>query len=113
MAMILFLSIVGLILYYFERRNHFKRTEFAKEYIREINEDLNLGSKEKQEKIKEFFLANGFNIAAIGKDLIFKRKDFSLGLLLFGAGFFLVGALVYLAYFYYFQKDDEFNIEED
>ncbi|MCV6608993.1 MAG: hypothetical protein OIF32_12340 [Campylobacterales bacterium] len=111
MAVILLLSIVGLILYYFERKNHFKRTKFAQEYIASIKENIDLKDEEKKEKIKEFFLANGFNIITIGKDLIFRKKDFSLGLFLFGSGIFLVGGLVYLLYYRYIQKEDEFKTD--
>ncbi len=109
MLMIFLLSIIGLIIFFYERSNHYKRVKFAKEYIASVKQDYKLNEKEKKEKIKQFFIANGFNIASFGKDLVFKRKEFSLGLLLFGAGFFLVGALLYLLYYFYFQKEDEFQ----
>ncbi len=111
MAIVLFLSIIGLILYYFERKNQFKRSQFIKEHFQKINQDLGLNDTQKKEKLKQFLMANGYNIAKAGIGT-FKKKEFSLGLFLLGAGFFIVGAVVYLLYYFYIQKEDEIDLNK-
>ena len=109
MGFIYLLSIIGAILFVFERRNYKKRVGFIKEYIQSIKSST-LEDREKKERIINFFQTNGFEFYEDNRELLFKKKEFFLGLLLFGGGIFLVGALIYLLYHKYIQKEDLFRV---
>lgn len=92
--------IVGLFLLYFESQNRKKREGLIAQVVDSIHSDQTLENDQKQERIRRWFMENGYLVEKNESGYQASRKEFSLGWLLIGGSVALLGALLYLLYYF-------------
>ncbi len=105
---LLFISLAGGVLFFFELANYRARQKFIADFLAS-QAVKNVAKEVKRAAIENFFLLNGF--AKQGD--AYAKKEFFLGLFLFFGVFLLVGSLLYLLYFYKFQRPKIYRINLD
>lgn len=99
--LLLFVAFVaGIILLYFEKKNRINTEKLIAGVIADIKGDSSLDEEAKKHKIKQWFYANGFEVHIDESGHKAYKKSFSLGWLLIGTSFGIIGALVYLLYYW-------------
>lgn len=97
---------IGLYTYFFvERKNKRVYQQTFDSFAQKISHDKKLSNEEKMQRYKAMLLTNGYTIVEESKTrIVGERKILSLGLMMIGAGLYLVGLLVYILYYYTMQK---------
>lgn len=106
---------IGLYTYFFvERKNKRLYQHTFDAFAQKISKDKNLNDEEKMKYYKAMLIRNGYTIVENTKTrIVGERKILSLGLMMIGAGLYLVGLLIYILYYYTMQKPHivKFEIE--
>lgn len=92
--------IAGIILLYFERKNRINTEKMIADVIAGIKSDSSLDEAVQKHKIKQWFYSNGYEVKEDDHVCKAYKKGFSLGWLLIGTGLGIVGALIYLLYYW-------------
>ena len=97
---------IGLYTYFFvERKNKRLYQHTFDDFAQKISRDTNLSDEEKMQQYKAMLLTNGYTIIKNTKtSIVGERKILSLGLMMIGTGFYLVGLFLYILYYYTMQK---------
>lgn len=92
----LFILPLGILVYYWDRRNYAQSLELFRDYISQISH-TDLSDTEKMDRIDEMFYQNGYTrIERTESRLVIEKKHFNIGVL-----FIWVGALTYFGLFLY------------
>lgn len=92
----LFILPLGILVYYWDRRNYAQSLELFRDYILQISH-TDLSDTEKMDRIDEMFYQNGYTrIERTESRLVIEKKHFNIGVL-----FIWVGALTYFGLFLY------------
>jgi hypothetical protein len=68
----------------------------------------NLNNQEKIELFEQMLEQNGYKVVSVTETSVkAQKKILSLGLMMIGVGIYIVGLLLYLLYYFYFQKPHE------
>jgi hypothetical protein len=108
---------IGLYFYFFKERP--SRPAYNKvftDFETEIQEDTSLLETNKIQHYKEMLLKNEYKIInTTSHCIIGEKRIFSMSLFAMSVGFYYVGAVIYLLYFYYFQTPHRvtFKINKD
>ncbi|SFV57966.1 hypothetical protein MNB_SV-13-970 [hydrothermal vent metagenome] len=105
-VIMLFLFPIGLYFYFFvERKNNKEYQDTFDDFQRDIRASRRLSQEEKMEDFKLMLMNNEYKIIREDEMSIEgEKKIFSMSLFTMSVGFFYVGVVIYLLYFYYFQK---------
>lgn len=106
---------IGLYTYFFvERKNKLLYQHTFDSFAEKISKDKYLSNEEKMQRYKAMLLTNGYTIVKSTKtSIVGERKILSLGLMMIGAGLYLVGLLIYILYYYTMQKPHIVKYEID
>lgn len=108
---------IGLYTYFFvERKNKRLYQHTFDDFAQKISTNKNLSDEEKMQRYKAMLITNGYTIVEdTKKSIVGERKILSLGLMMIGAGLYLVGLLVYILYYYTMQKPHivKYQIDND
>ena len=101
-----FLFPIGLYFYiYFERRGRPAYEKIFTDFEADVQENEKHSQNQKLGTFKEMLMNNGYTIVAHSEDkVIGEKKIFSMSLFAMSVGFYYIGAVVYLLYFYYLQS---------
>jgi len=108
---------IGLYFYFFKERP--SRPAYNKvftDFETEIQEDTSLLETDKIQRYKEMLLKNDYKIIeSTIHCIVGEKRIFSMSLFAMSVGFYYVGAVIYLLYFYYFQTPHRvtFKINKD
>lgn len=92
----LFILPLGIMVYFWDRRNYAQNLGIFRNYILQINH-TDLSDTEKIDRIDEMFYQNGYTrIERSDTHIVIEKKHFNIGLL-----FILLGALTYFGLFIY------------
>ncbi|MDD2266306.1 hypothetical protein [Sulfuricurvum sp.] len=92
----LFLLPLGIVVYFWDRRNYLQNLGVFQDYISKMNHS-DLSDTEKMDRIDEMFYQNGYTrIERTVTHLMIEKKHFNIGIL-----FISVGALTYFGLFFY------------
>ncbi|HFQ62365.1 MAG TPA: hypothetical protein ENK39_08750 [Epsilonproteobacteria bacterium] len=102
----LFLFPIGLYFYFFvERKEKFKYQKVFDDFQIKIKDNIALNNEQKMQQYEEMLRHNGYNITSSTRTRIQgEKRIFYASLLAMGLGLYFVGALVYLAYYFWIQK---------
>ena len=96
---------IGLYFYFFKERP--SRPAYNKvftDFETEIQDDTNLLKTDKIQHYKEMLRKNEYKITETTSSCIVgEKRIFSMSLFAMSVGFYYIGAVIYLLYFYYFQ----------
>lgn len=100
----LFAFPIGLFVIFKEIKDHKHYEAVFDDYVHKINiKDMNASDKIAQ--IRKMLEHNHYHVLSLtDSEIEAERKIFSAGWLIFSLGFFYLGALVYVFYFYKVQK---------
>lgn len=103
--------VAGVIMLYFEIKQRRVNTQLLSNYISDIKDNKSLNHDEKSDKLVDLLTANGFKVIHRDETKVqAMRKDKSVALILIGFGFFGVGAVIYLGYYFFIQKPRMYEI---
>ena len=108
---------IGLYFYFFKERP--ARPAYNKiftDFELEIQNDITLSDLEKKEYYRKMLLKNEYTITQTSATCVVgERRIFSMSLFAMSVGFYYVGAVIYLLYFYYFQTPHSvtFRLQKD
>ncbi|MDD2830209.1 MAG: hypothetical protein PHW18_11605 [Sulfuricurvum sp.] len=92
----LFVLPLGIIVYFWDRRNYAQSLEMFREYCVQMNH-ADFSENEKMDRIDEMFYQNGYTrIERDDSRLVVEKKHFNIGVL-----FICLGALTYFGLFIY------------
>jgi len=104
-VIMLLLFPIGLYFYFFKERP--SRPAYNKvftDFETEIQEDTNLLETDKIQHYKEMLRKNDYKLVKTTPTCIVgEKRIFSMSLFAMSVGFYYIGAVIYLLYFYYFQ----------
>ena len=105
-VIMLLLFPIGLYFYFFkERPSHPAYNKVFTDFEAKIQNDHSLLDTEKMKHYKEMLLKNEYKIIETSPtSIVGKKRIFSMSLFAMSIGFYYIGAVMYLLYFYYFQK---------
>ena len=105
-VIMLLLFPIGLYFYLFvEKKERPKYQKIFDDFQEKVVKNSKLSKSQKIEKFQEMLVQNGYTLKEVGNDeVIGEKRILSMSVLAMSVGFFYVGALIYLVYFYYFQK---------
>lgn len=109
MLFLLAAFVAGMIIYYFECKNKTLRHQLIESFMKETRRDGKLPKEEQDKKFVDFFHANQYRVEKRGRGFIARKREFSLGLFLMGAGIGFIGAILYLVWYYKIEKPTEFT----
>jgi hypothetical protein len=108
---------IGLYFYFFvEKKARPAYDKVFTDFETEIQEDTSLLETDKIQHYKEMLLKNEYKIINVTSHCIAgEKRIFSMSLFAMSIGFYYVGAVIYLLYFYYFQTPHRvtFKINKD
>ena len=95
---------IGLFMIIKERRDHQHYQAVFDDFL-ELIQASNLQTSQKLAKLRAMLEHNYYHILSVDtQEIRAERKLFSMGWLIFSLGFFYIGAVIYMIYFYKFQK---------
>jgi len=105
-VIMLFLFPIGFYFYFFvERKEKPKYQKIFDDFQQKIASNQRLNDSEKIEKFKMMLVRNGYTLTEVkNSKVVGEKRIMSMSLFTMSAGFFYIGAVIYLLYFYYFQK---------
>lgn len=103
--MLLFLLPIGILIYFWDRRNNAQSFELFGDYIAKMQR-TDFDDKQKMKRIDTMFYENGYTIVRHeGPTLIVEKKHFNIGIFFMLIGLlYYVGFFGYIIYFHFFQK---------
>ena len=108
----LFILPLGIIVYFWDRRNYAQNLDVFRDYCKQIaHADLSIN--EKMDRIDEMFYQNGYRrVVATSKELVVEKKHFNIGLLLIAFGALTyIGLALYLLYYRFGLKPRRLRID--
>jgi len=110
----LFILPLGILVYFWDRRNYAQNLLLFREYISQINYS-DLPQSEKMDRIDEMFYKNGYTrIGRSDTRLIVEKKHFNIGILFISVGALTYfGLFIYLLYYRFVQKPRRFSVDLD
>lgn len=105
LIMLLFFPI-GLYFYFFvEKKNRPKYQKVFDDFQIEIENDSRLESEERKNLYKDMLVQNRYKITRLSKTVVIgEKRIFSMSLFIMSLGVLYVGAILYLAYYFWIQK---------
>ena len=105
-VIMLLLFPIGFYFYFFvERKEKPKYQKIFDDFQEKISKNSKLSSIQKQEQFQDMLLKNGYTLKEVNSTkIIGEKRILSMSLLAMSLGLFYIGVLVYLVYFYYFEK---------
>ena len=116
-VIMLLLFPIGFYFYFFKERP--SRPAYDKvftDFEIEIQDDTNLLETDKIQHYKEMLRKNEYKITETTSSCIVgEKRIFSMSLFAMSVGFYYIGAVIYLLYFYYFQTPHKvtFRLHKD
>ena len=110
----IFVLPIGIYLLFQEKNGMRKYQAIFDDFFIKMKQDKTLNNKEKIDLLEDMLHLNSYNIinkSQIG--VIGEKRLFSMGWLFVGIGTFYIGLIVYLSYFFYFQKPHIVNFQLD
>ncbi len=103
---ITFFSIpIGILLLINEHRNFHKYEAIFSDFLLEVQADDRLDDKAKLARLRAMLEHNYYHVLWISeKKIVAEKKLFSMGWLSIGIGAAYIGALIYMIYYFKFQK---------
>lgn len=96
---------IGILLFLNERKTHHLYDGVFHQFCDEVKADGRLNHQNKIAKLRAMLEKNHYDITIVDTHHISaEKKLFSVGLLSIGVGLFYIGAILYVIYFYRFQK---------
>lgn len=96
MIIMMFILPLGILVYFWDRRNYAQSLTIFRDYILQISH-TDLPDAEKMDRIDEMFYQNGYTrIERSDRHIVIEKKHFNIGVL-----FISVGALTYFGLFFY------------
>ena len=97
---------IGLYFYLFvEKKEKPKYQKIFDDFQEKIAQSNKLSNEEKIEQFQEMLVQNGYVLRETNSnEVVGEKRILSMSLLAMSLGVFYVGILIYLVYFYYFQK---------
>lgn len=110
----LFILPLGILVYFWDRRNYAQNLLLFREYISQINYS-DLPQSEKMDRIDEMFYKNGYTrIGRSDTRLIVEKKHFNIGILFISVGALTYfGLFIYLLYYRFVQKPRRLSVDLD
>lgn len=110
----LFILPLGILVYFWDRRNYAQNLLLFREYISQINY-ADLPQSEKMDRIDEMFYQNGYTrIGRSDTRLIVEKKHFNIGILFISVGALTYfGLFIYLLYYRFVQKPRRLSVDLD
>ena len=104
LIMLLFFPI-GLYFYFFvEKKNRPKYQKVFDDFQIEIENDSRLESEERKNLYKDMLVQNRYKITRLSKTVVIgEKRIFSMSLFIMSLGVLYVGAILYLAYYFWIQ----------
>lgn len=101
----MFILPLGILVYYWDRRNYRQNLAVFREYILQISH-ADLSDTQKMDRIDEMFYQNGYTrIERAESRLIIEKKHFNIGILFISVGALTYfGLFLYLIYYRFFMK---------
>jgi hypothetical protein len=118
MTTILMLLMLPIGLYvYFGREKKDKEVYFAvfDDFYKKTVKSKILSEHQKIERFEQMLEQNGYKIVEVtSTKVVAQKKILSMGLMMIGIGFYIIGLFVYLLYYFYLQKPHEivFSLHE-
>ena len=108
----LFILPLGILVYFWDRRNYAQNLLLFREYISQINY-ADLPQSEKMDRIDEMFYKNGYTrIGRSDTRLIVEKKHFNIGILFISVGALTYfGLFIYLLYYRFVQKPRRLSVD--
>jgi hypothetical protein len=105
-VIMLFLFPIGLYFYIFvERKNRPEYEKVFDDFQKRISQNTRLSNENKLLRFKTMLSNNDYRITFEDKvNIKAEKKIFSISLLMMSLGIFFIGVVMYLVYFYFFQK---------
>jgi len=96
---------IGIYILFKEKTQMQKYQAIFDDFYKELASNTSLSNNEKINLAKEMFYKNNYNITKTTKqNVTAEKKLFSVGWLFVGIGTLYVGLIIYIVYFFYFQK---------
>lgn len=110
--MLLFLLPIGILIYFWDRRNTAQSIELFSEYIIKM-QHADFDDAHKMERIDTMFYENGYKIVQKGTNtLIVEKKHFNIGIFFMMIGLlYYVGFFGYIIYYHFFQKPSRLCVD--
>ncbi len=96
---------IGIYILFKEKKEMQKYQAIFDNFYKNLASDNSLSNDKKINLAKEMFYKNNYNIVkSTDESVMAEKKLFSVGWLFVGIGTLYVGLIVYIIYFFYFQK---------
>ena len=97
---------IGLYTYFvIEKKNKKEYQKVFDDFQEDISSQEKISSDEKLEQFIQMLVINGYKIKEESSHKVEgEKKVLSMGLMMIGTGFYFIGLIVYLLYFYFMQK---------
>lgn len=107
----IFILPIGIIIYFWDRKNYAKNIQFFDLHIRKIS-NLQLEKVEKINTIEKMFLKNDYtSVSQSDRTLIVEKRHVNIGVPFIMMGLMAyIGIVVYIVYYYYFLKPRRLQI---
>lgn len=111
-VIMLFILPLGVLVYFWDRRNYTQSLEIFRSYITQMSH-TDLPDADKMAKIDEMFYQNGYTrIERSDTYLIIEKKHFNIGMLLISVGLLTYfGLFFYLLYYRFFLKPRRLSVD--
>lgn len=105
-VIMIFLLPIGIYFYFFvERKDRDEYQRTFDDFQNTLSQNTRLTQTEKMNRFTMMLRNNGYRIISEDKESVTgEKKIFSMSLFVIGLGFFYVGVVIYLLYFFYFQS---------
>jgi len=110
-VIMIFILPIGIIIYFWDRKNYAKNIQFFDLHIRKIS-NLQLEKVEKINTIEKMFLKNDYtSVSQSDRTLIVEKRHVNIGVPFIMMGLMAyIGIVVYIVYYYYFLKPRRLQI---
>ncbi len=108
----LFILPLGIIVYFWDRRNYAQNLEVFRDYISQMSH-ADFSDIQKMDKIDEMFYKNGYTrIERTDTHLVVEKKHFNIGVLfIFLGALTYFGLVVYFIYYRFFLKPRRLSVD--
>lgn len=96
---------IGIYVLFQEKKSMKKYQAIFDDFFLKVSEDQVMEQKEKVDLLEDMLHGNRYDIVEKSKDsVVGEKKLFSVGWMFVGIGTFYIGLVIYIVYFFYFQK---------
>ena len=96
---------IGIYILYQEKRAMRKYQAIFDDFFLKVNQDEVMEQKEKVDLLEDMLYGNRYDVVDKTKDSVTgEKKLFSVGWMFVGMGMAYIGLVIYIIYFFYFQK---------